>query len=447
MRLDRLTLLACLTALAACADTPVALPPAPSGVQIVAGDGQMQAAGLAARTAPTVRVTDADGHPMRGIAVTFAASRNAAVIPVVSLTDRDGVASTVWTLRADGGEDTLLAKVDSLTPAEFHATSMVFTEISAGFQSSCAVATGGHAFCWGANQSGQLGSGDTLEKHLPSPVVGAGAYEHYVIGWSSSCGLGLDGQVSCAGYAGFSIPPYGPSPLHEGGALRFDKLRSSSSDIFCGLERSGQVYCWGSIQNGARTDTIPGTHALFMSLPGSGAADLSLETGPTGFTVDQQACLTDLSGLVSCYYVGFFLNPSHTPFSPGTITSLSAAPRAVCWVDAPATVWCTGPGMGAVPTKMNIPSGTWAIDAGDHRTCAATGPGVYCWNPEDPTTSPVLDSHTAGLDLRTLSVATDHICALDAHARAWCWGANDHGQLGDGTTDSSAVPRLVKFAL
>ena len=37
----------------------------------------------------------------------------------------------------------------------------------------------------------------------------------------------------------------------------------------------------------------------------------------------------------------------------------------------------------------------------------------------------------------------NHMCAIDAEGRAWCWGNNDHGELGDGSLEPSAVPRLV----
>jgi hypothetical protein len=445
MRLDRFTLLACLTALAACADSPAEPPPAPSGVQILAGDGQMQAAGIVARISPTVRVTDADAHPMRGIAVTFAASRNATVDPVVAITDRDGVASTTWILRTDGGEDTLLAKVDSLAPAVFHAASLVFTDISAGYRGTCGVVTGGRAFCWGANQFGQLGIGDTLDRLLPSPVAGGERYSQYLLGGAMSCGLSTGGQAFCSGRPVFpDNVNYGTVPVAEGGALRFDILRGSDFDIFCGLDRIATVRCWGTIVDPSRADTISGTLAQFYTLPGGPALDVSVETGSTGFPEpSEQACVTRTPGLIFCYDLWAFGGQRLQPLAPGSMQSWSAGIYGMCWIDSAAQVGCVS-GNGSY-TPMGLPRGSWAIDAGESRMCAATGVGVYCWYSGYVLSSPVLEQHTQGTDYRRLSIAADHSCAIDANSRAWCWGANEHGQLGDGTTDSSAVPRQVKL--
>jgi alpha-tubulin suppressor-like RCC1 family protein len=42
-----------------------------------------------------------------------------------------------------------------------------------------------------------------------------------------------------------------------------------------------------------------------------------------------------------------------------------------------------------------------------------------------------------------LAAGSRHTCAIDAASRVRCWGANDHGQLGDGTRTARATPVLV----
>lgn len=42
-----------------------------------------------------------------------------------------------------------------------------------------------------------------------------------------------------------------------------------------------------------------------------------------------------------------------------------------------------------------------------------------------------------------VAVGEHHACAVDAARRVRCWGANDHGQLGDGTRNGSATPVLA----
>ena len=45
--------------------------------------------------------------------------------------------------------------------------------------------------------------------------------------------------------------------------------------------------------------------------------------------------------------------------------------------------------------------------------------------------------------LMDYSGARGHMCALDVEKRAWCWGANYTGQLGNGSVEDSELPRLV----
>jgi alpha-tubulin suppressor-like RCC1 family protein len=37
-------------------------------------------------------------------------------------------------------------------------------------------------------------------------------------------------------------------------------------------------------------------------------------------------------------------------------------------------------------------------------------------------------------DAIDLATGAKHTCVLRANGEVWCWGNNDHGQLGDGTT-------------
>ena len=107
---------------------------APAKLQKIAGDGQSAAAGTAVATAPTVKVTDAGGNPVKDVLVVFAITGgDGTVQPATPVpTDAGGVAAvSSWTLGNDPGTNLLTASISGTgvtgNPAVFTATGQVGT--------------------------------------------------------------------------------------------------------------------------------------------------------------------------------------------------------------------------------------------------------------------------------------------------------------------------------
>jgi alpha-tubulin suppressor-like RCC1 family protein len=87
------------------------------------------------------------------------------------------------------------------------------TQISAGDEVACAVNHAGSAYCWGAAASGALGvgsagvencvgngdTGDVPCVRTPTPVAGVGPVSAVAAGYGSSCALGTGGNAYCWG--------------------------------------------------------------------------------------------------------------------------------------------------------------------------------------------------------------------------------------------------------
>ncbi len=93
------------------AGTPFAnfLEPLWSTMAAASGNGQSAPPGSALSSPLIVKVTDDQGHPVRGIPVTFSAPDGASVTPTSAVTSDDGTASASATLGASVGAQTFLA--------------------------------------------------------------------------------------------------------------------------------------------------------------------------------------------------------------------------------------------------------------------------------------------------------------------------------------------------
>jgi alpha-tubulin suppressor-like RCC1 family protein len=93
------------------------------------------------------------------------------------------------------------------------------------------------------------------------------------------------------------------------------------------------------------------------------------------------------------------------------------------------------------------------LSAGNGHTCGViTGNRAYCWGSNNR--GQLGDGSSGGLQIRPTRVAGGllirqvaagvvHSCGVTTGNQAYCWGSNGEGQLGDGTTTSRVRPKLV----
>lgn len=114
--------------------------------------------------------------------------------------------------------------------------------------------------------------------------------------------------------------------------------------------------------------------------------------------------------------------------------------------------------LSTVPVQVSgLTSGVKAITAGAYRACAITsGGGVVCWGSDNRGSLGDVEEHkdfesqvpvqVAGLTsgVKAIDSGEWHTCAVVASGGVVCWGDNQEGQLGNGTTDLATTPVAVK---
>ncbi|NOY92171.1 MAG: hypothetical protein GXP55_13315, partial [Deltaproteobacteria bacterium] len=140
--------------------------------------------------------------------------------------------------------------------------------------------------------------------------------------------------------------------------------------------------------------------------------------------------------------------------------ALDPGGRVLCWGDnGDGQLGDGGNTERAVPMAVLLPGGasltgaTW-VAAGRGHSCAVTPTGLYCWGRNnngqlgDGTTTDrffataVAWPGSAGAPV-SVSAGDGSTCVVDDRARVYCFGDNGKGQLGDGTQTQRVLPTLV----
>jgi alpha-tubulin suppressor-like RCC1 family protein len=125
-----------------------------------------------------------------------------------------------------------------------------FSRLSAGGSHTCALEADGTAWCWGQGNNGRLGTGDTLDLFLPSPVFTDQRFVAVTAGSAHSCGLTAQGEAFCWGSnfrgqlgSGDTLDAVAPVPVHGGSLFRAVEAGGYHT---CGLLQTGEARCWGN---------------------------------------------------------------------------------------------------------------------------------------------------------------------------------------------------------
>jgi alpha-tubulin suppressor-like RCC1 family protein/uncharacterized membrane protein YgcG len=310
--------------------------------------------------------------------------------------------------------------------------------IAVGQFHTCAIADTDHVYCWGDDNTGQLGDG-AIGGHSTMPIAVQGisdatsvavgnelttndAYEA-----GNACALLTTGHVKCWGYMrnglgdGHTTTAAGPievSGVSNAVAIALSDGRdggenTSYDDHACAVLSTGSVECWGANSYGQLGN---GTTA-----PSSTPVPAIGVTEAVGVAVGQRfTCVLLAAGTVSCwgnYESRGANNPdidSLTAQPKGTFgdtspaVGLSAGGASLCALHSDGSAACGG------GWEYVVPCGG---EAEWQSICGLGSGGVFT---ETPTAVQV-------------SAGTEHLCAVIQARDVFCTGIDTHGQIGNGT--------------
>jgi alpha-tubulin suppressor-like RCC1 family protein len=167
-----------------------------------------------------------------------------------------------WGYNNDGqlGVDTTgIARANVLVPTAVSGGPAAFASIDLGSSHTCGRSTsGGAGYCWGRNNSGQLGidttGQGTLDQFSPVIVTGGHSFNQITAGPNHSCGITSAGTNLCWGNNGDGQLGNGTTtrsfvPVVVSGGLALRSIGAGQGHT-CGVTTSDEVYCWGGNWDG-----------------------------------------------------------------------------------------------------------------------------------------------------------------------------------------------------
>jgi hypothetical protein len=419
---------------------------------------------------PPVQVTvrDASGnavpHAVVRVAVDASPWGEAKLRGTTVVRAENGVASFA-DLRIDrpGQGYTLRATSASVSAASApFAVGLTFQAVDAGDFDTCGLTPGG-TYCWGNWYAGA----DTVPHLIDGP-----AFVEISSGRFHTCGRTSAGEVYCWGFNQLGELGDGtftdrPVPVLVSGGLTFASV-SAGGFHTCGLVSSGAAYCWGGGGAGDLGNAADTNSAAPVAVAG-GLTFRSLSAGLS------HTCAVTPADQAYCWGSGFagelgndavaIGDTRNTPVTVSgglSFSTVSAGFNISCGVSTSQIGYCWGNGEGGVgdgkfqvemtPAAVVDGLSFTAISAARSHSCGlvTTAPGIQCWGANntgqvgDGTTQPRLSGVLidAGATPSVITVAETHSCALTASGLL-CWGANDEGQIGDGTRVQRTVPTRV----
>ncbi|MEM7360791.1 MAG: hypothetical protein AAF431_17000 [Pseudomonadota bacterium] len=356
-------------------------------------------------------------------------------------------------------------------------------KVVAGGGSSCALYTDGTVECWGRNFEGQLGTGSLVHSLIPVSVPGVSTAVDISAGQFTTCVVLANGTVQCWGQAAeivsideradsaspVTIPGISNAIAIGVGLGHVCVILSDDSEV----PTQNPVACWGS---------------NFSGQLGNGS-NLSSNTpvAVTGITTATQlsmganhSCALLADSTIRCWgngargELGNGGTSSNVPVivsGLSNVTAIAAGASHTCAAVNNDEVYCWGRNSGGqlgyigresdLPIKVNGVSDAHHLGTSSSTSCAITDDGmseqVLCWGGNQAGVLGIGDSSIAEsvlpvavVNLGTITSLTSysgHMCALESGDKIKCWGDNEFGSVGNGTSGYSLEPVTVDVDL
>jgi alpha-tubulin suppressor-like RCC1 family protein len=322
-----------------------------------------------------------------------------------------------------------------------------FEAVFAGGAHTCALTSAGAAYCWGRGESGQLGmppppstcltdGGFFSCSMVPVPVGGGLTFVKLAGGGAHTCALTSDGTAYCwgnnaSGQLGDNSRTSRNAPVPVATWLKFDSIDAGAAHT-CAVTSAGKAYCWGRNDRGQVGDGTTTNSAVPVAVT-EGLTFQLIAAG--GFSIGHTCGLTDL-GAAYCWGENTFgaLGDRSTKDSAVPVAVVGNLPRPESPADARLSF-------------VQLVAGGFI----GHTCGLIDGGAAYCWGENetgqvgDGTTidRPAPEAVAGGLEFLTVDAGFRHTCGRAITGTVYCWGSNGAGQLGNNSNSLSTVPAKV----